>query len=78
MTSLVYGRILPAASHVSPTYWVPVSLDADAAAALSAFYCGDDRAAHHRKIWVRTKRDAEEIVRVALARTGRLSAVRAA
>lgn len=76
--SLIYGHILRAAEHVSPTYWVPVTMDEDAAAALSRHYCGDDRAAHLRKVWVRSRLDAEHLVRVALAHTGRLSAVRAA
>lgn len=73
----VYGHILAAADHVSPTYWRAVTMDADAALALSRHYCGDDRASHLRTVWVKSRRDAEQLVRVALARTGRLSAVQA-
>jgi hypothetical protein len=74
----VYGHILRATDHITSTYWVPVVMDPGAAAALSQFYCGDDRASHLPRVYVRTRRDAEELVRIALAKTGRLSAIRAA
>ena len=73
--NLVYGHILRATDRVTPTYWVPVVMDPGAATALSQFYCGDDRAATLRKVWVQSRRDAEQLVRIALARTGRMSAV---